>query len=622
MRQRPRRSSLAALLITAAVACTSGPRTTPASPTHAATPFDSERATQLQEALERALTETGAPGAQAAVVLTDGSLWTGAAGLSDIDRGLPMTTGDLMLPASVSKVYTATLALLLAEDGSLSLDDPLLRWLPDVPNADGVTVRQLLNHSSGIASDDPALPRVCDPGTCHSYSNAAYNMLARVVEAASGRSLAEVLRARISRSLGLEATFVPSGEAVRGRPAMGYDAADDATSALEVVAAPDSYSAGSGGVVATAADVARFGHALFTGDVLGPDALAELLDFDATRGLPGSSECSGEAGVLRHSGEWGESWFHGGFAGSFRAWVEHYPRYAVTVMVMVNSDEFLGLLIERLTAAALEGAPVVDEGAASGRCVYDIAVLEPDGSDRLITDDARFETAPSWSWNSGILWSRIEGDWMDVFLLDPGSGSARRHLTDDPTNEVFARSSPLDGEIVFASNADGDYDLFLMRADGSRVRKLTRNSWDDIFPAWSQDGRRIAYVDTRDGSRIRVMDRDGRHSHAITAGPEDEWPAWSPDGEQIVYEAGGVLLVIPDEGGEPVRVPIPQIRVTSFPSWAPSDRIAFESDLDLWSVRADGTGLRRLTSTSTEESFPAWGPDGSIVYQLGRWIER
>jgi Tol biopolymer transport system component len=291
-------------------------------------------------------------------------------------------------------------------------------------------------------------------------------------------------------------------------------------------------------------------------------------------------------------------------------------------VVIVNGDEFLGPLIEALTVAALEGASIVNEGAASGRCVHDIAVLEPDGSNHPITDDARFETAPSWTWKSGILWSRTEGDWMDLFLLDAGTGSARRHLTDDPTNEVFARSSSLDGEIVFASNADGDYELFLMRPGGGGVRQLTRNGWDDIFPAWSPDGKRIAYVDTRDGSRIRVMDRDGRQSHAITAGPEDEWPAWSPDGERIVYEAGGSLWVIPGEGGEPVRVPIPQIRVTSFPSWAPSDRIAFESDLDLWSVRANGTGLRRLTSTSTEESFPAWGPGGSIVYQLGRWIER
>jgi CubicO group peptidase (beta-lactamase class C family) len=576
----------------------------------------------LQQALDDSLAETDAPGVQAAVVAADGSLWTGAAGLSDTERGLPMTTDLLMVPGSISKVYTATLILSLVQDGSLSLDDSVERWLPDTPHAEGVTIRHLMNHPSGIASHDASLAPVCEPGTCQSYSNAGYNLLGRIVEVAGGVPFAEALRERISHPLGLEATFVPVQEAVTGEPATGYDAAGNGITSTALQEARDADQVGSGGILTTASELARFFHGLLTGAVIEPEMLAELLDFEATHGLPGSSECTAEAGVIRHSGSQGESWFHGGFAGSFRSWVEHYPRHNVTVAVIVNNGAYLGAFNEALSGAALDGVPVVDPELATGRCDHDIAVRSPDGSSHLITQDARFDTAPSWTPTGGILWSRTHGEWMDVFLLGPARNSARRHLTHGHANEIFAHSSPANGDIMFVSNADGDYEIYVMAPDGTNVEQLTRNSWDDLFPAWSPDGGRIAYVDARDGMRILLMDRGGTQMRQITQGPEDEWPAWSPDGDRIVYEAGGALWVVPVRGGEPVRVPIPQIRVTSFPAWAPGDAILFESDLDLWSVRADGSGLRRLTATSTDESFPAWGLDGSIVYQIGRWLQR
>ncbi len=222
---RSRTSGVLVLVLVLAAGCGTAPSVTPTpgpamspSPSVAdATPVrtlslagsvDPALAGRLSAELDSALADSGAPGAQAAVAFEDGSVWTAGTGMSTPDR--PMTP-DLLNPlASVTKVYTATLVIGLAEAGVLSLDDPLVRWLPDAPQAGGVTIRQLLDHTSGRASDDASLPPVCAPGTCYSYSNSGYNDLGRVVEAATGQDYAQVLHERILQPLGLGLDLLPA----------------------------------------------------------------------------------------------------------------------------------------------------------------------------------------------------------------------------------------------------------------------------------------------------------------------------------------------------------------------------------------------------------------------------
>ena len=376
-----------------------------------------ELAARLSAALAAALTENGAPGVQAAIVFEDGSTWSGAIGSSDPDH--PMTPDLLMDLASVTKPYTAALILRLAESGLLSVNDSLLRWVPDAVNADGVTIRQLLTHTSGIASDDAALPPVCAPGACYSYSNAGYGDLGQVVEAATGETYASALRSRLLDPLGLDSTFYPRQETVTGAPAIGHQG-DRSVSALEAATQPDGpgWLGASGGLVGTAEDAARFFHALFDGDALGDASRDMLIDDAVTRGLPGTTECNAQAVLGRRAGPFGESWSHGGNAGAFRAWAEHYPAQGLTVAVLVNSSQLPLPIADALVAEALHGTEVP---ATSGRCEDAIAIRAADGTERRLPDEPGFDGQPAWSPDGELIaWLTNRGDQVDILLSSAG----------------------------------------------------------------------------------------------------------------------------------------------------------------------------------------------------------
>ena len=531
-----------------------------------ASAMDQELATRLTAALEGALEESGAPGVQAAVILGDGSVWTAGAGTST--PGEPMTADLLMAIGSITKVYTTALILDLVDDSVLDLDDPLSRWVADVPHSGGVTIRQVLNHTSGIASDDPALDPVCDPGSCHSYSNGAFRQLGAVIERADGQRFIDSLRQRILTPFDLGATFYPRQESVIATSATGHDNGEE-LSAWDVATLGDRPASEgvSGDLVATAADTARFAHELLTGAVLSPGENDTLLDFEATRGLPGTNDCIAIGmSVLRHSGDHGESWFFGGQTGFFRAWVEHYPTQGVTVAVITNANVPPGVFLGGLAREALADAPALYPTTVSGSCNTDVAVRAADGTVGRVTTGPDFDGFPTWSPDGQRLaWGGLRDGRQDIFVSG-ADGSDPVRLTDDDARDIFPRWSPDGSAIAFSSDRDGDFDIYLMAPDGSAVRQLTHNDWDEFVPTWSPDGSRIAYVSTGDGQHIRVMDADGTTDRTVTSGEgREDWPAWAPDGQRIAYESGGVIFIVPVDGGEPVRLPIPQVRVTTVP---------------------------------------------------------
>jgi CubicO group peptidase (beta-lactamase class C family) len=178
-------------------------------------------------------------------VLTDGRIHQAACGVLNLSTGVEATTDSLFQTGSIGKVYTATLALRLVEEGRLSLDEPIVAWIPEFRVADPdvtkqVTLRHLLTHTSGIDGDffidtgrgDDALARYVEAcaglrqnhplGATMSYCNTGYIVLGRLIEQLTDRPWHSVLRERLVQPLGLTHTVSLPEQALRFRTAMGH----------------------------------------------------------------------------------------------------------------------------------------------------------------------------------------------------------------------------------------------------------------------------------------------------------------------------------------------------------------------------------------------------------------
>ncbi|GAA4614312.1 serine hydrolase domain-containing protein [Actinoallomurus liliacearum] len=260
---------------------------------------------QLQRSLD-AVTAAGAVGVQAEVIGTDGR-WRGVSGHARLGGARPVPRQGRFRIGSITKSFTATVLLQLAAQGKVGLDDPVERYLPGlVPGGQQITLRQLLNHTSGIADylDDTttypiagreflekvrfhtfpaeqlarsgvALPRYFPPGKGWHYSNTNYVLAGLIIEKVTGRSWQDEITRRIVRPLGLHDTTVPDSDPdLPGPHAHGYMEIDGG--AVDITRMNPSIAGPSGAITSTTGDLDRFYAALLGGRLLPATWLAEM----------------------------------------------------------------------------------------------------------------------------------------------------------------------------------------------------------------------------------------------------------------------------------------------------------------------------------------------------------
>ncbi|MFZ5854539.1 MAG: serine hydrolase domain-containing protein [Chloroflexota bacterium] len=309
-------------------ASASAPTPTPApAPTHASAPRHASAPTPalvtgpipsdaLQAALDQFRARYGIPGLSATIIWPDGRAWSGASGYANIRARTRVTRSTPFAVGSITKTFTAALIVKLAEEKRLGLDDPVVRWLPTAPVDPAVTIRQLLDHTSGVYDFfanrliDPALVgakrRVWTPaldlryvkepyfapGTGWHYSNTNYVLLGLIARRAGGASVAAQLRSRFFQPLRLLSATYQGAELPRVPVAHGYTFATSSVSARPIdqsdgtAIAPFTSvttAAGDAGALAASSwDLARWARALYGGRVLRPESLAAMLDVSRT----------------------------------------------------------------------------------------------------------------------------------------------------------------------------------------------------------------------------------------------------------------------------------------------------------------------------------------------------
>lgn len=314
------------------------------------------------------LTESGLPPGMVVWVDTPEYEFAGASGFADLTDNMPMPAEGAFRIGSITKMFTATVIIQLAEDGVLTLDDPLALWLPEVatqlPYGDQITLRHLLTHTSGVfhyveheayyadlfaavvvdpasgavtlacARQDPrdTLTRyvygkdaLFEPGAGWYYSNTNYTLLGMVIEAAADMPLAQAYRTHIYEVLGMGSTFLDCYEGSVTDIVHGYTGPADTLT--DVTDLHESVGWAAGGIVSTAPDLISFARGLF-GGVLFDDPESLLAMTTRTPGSPNGLGVFIQEDYIGHSG---------GIAG-FRSVLQYMPEFDMVVVILYNND--------------------------------------------------------------------------------------------------------------------------------------------------------------------------------------------------------------------------------------------------------------------------------------------
>jgi CubicO group peptidase (beta-lactamase class C family) len=310
----------------------------------------------LDSIVRAELTRTSAPGAQLAIVRKNRVILSRAYGIADRSVSAPMTAETRIPIGSITKSFTSAAALREVASGTLRLDASVAEFFPGRTLDPAVTVRHLLNHTSGLKPYEQLIPQVVEfsrtvirpdtvlgyiaaapmdfrPGTRWAYSNTNYHLLGLILERVTGRAFFDVVTARAATTPALLATG-PCGTRARsvGR-AVGYEPESGGLEESTLPSVNLSYAAG--GLCSTAAELATWFHRLpeFVTDTYFRAMIAPTVLPSGTSTSYGLGFAIGELA--------GHRWFgHGGSLPGFDGFAAHYPDDSLTVVVLANMRPF------------------------------------------------------------------------------------------------------------------------------------------------------------------------------------------------------------------------------------------------------------------------------------------
>jgi D-alanyl-D-alanine carboxypeptidase len=323
-----------------------------------------------QAKLDQFRAKVGFPGATIGFVLPDGRSGSVSTGVSDLSTKRPLVPGDLMLAGSIGKTFVAAVMMQLAQEGKVNLDDKIAGWFKvdpwfaRLPNANDITIRMLLNHSSGVGNhaDDNKFYKalaanpdrvwkyedlvafVLDKkplfaaGKGFAYADTNYILVGMIIERVTGSTLYSEVTQRFLKPLKLDHIVPQEGRIIPG-VVNGY-------SSFGIVAGPKGAMIvngkftinpqvewAGGGFASTAEDLARWATALYGSDLIQKPFMTQMLTGIKT----GEIDLYG-LGVEISEGRWGKSYGHDGVFPGYVAAMSYFPQYRVAVAMQVNTD--------------------------------------------------------------------------------------------------------------------------------------------------------------------------------------------------------------------------------------------------------------------------------------------
>jgi CubicO group peptidase (beta-lactamase class C family) len=361
--------------------------------TAAAKPLPAKDRKFVDAVVAKAMKEERLPGVSVTVSGPKGN-YTRAYGVADRATNAPLTVADHVRIASITKTFTATAILLQVAHGKLSLEDPISRWLPTVPNADRITVRDLLAMRSGLY-DFTAEPKflreftqnplmkfgpqdvvkierthkpVAEPDAETKYTDSNYVLLGLILEAVTGEKVEKVITDQVIKPLGLKHTSFPATAAMPTPFSHGYFAGDEGDEKIrDYTAVNPKVAWTAGAMVSTLGDLRKYARELATGALLPASLQAERVKFGDIPNAKGPSVGYG-LGIL-HVGDW---LGHDGAIFGFSTVTMYEPTTGTTIAATANlssnfSTPTLGIffqIADRLDAASLASKQAPQAGAA------------------------------------------------------------------------------------------------------------------------------------------------------------------------------------------------------------------------------------------------------------------